>query len=104
MVLLFTFYLLIPLLLQCKILEGAVGLQELKTSRNRIVGLKQTIKVVRNGTAKKVYLAEDADDFIKQSVLSACVDSNMQVIYVNSMKELGGACGIGIGASTAAIV
>ena len=79
-------------------------MQELKASRNRIVGLKQTVKAVRNGAAKKVYIAEDADDFIKQSVLNACKDKNLQIIYVSNMKELGGACGIDIGASTAAII
>jgi large subunit ribosomal protein L7A len=68
------------------------------------VGLKQTVKAVKNGTAKKVYVAMDADDFIKQSVLDACSDKNLQIIYVNNMKELGDACGIDIGASTAAIV
>ena len=79
-------------------------MQELKASHKKIVGLKQTVKAVRNGTAKRVYVAEDADDFIKQSVLDACSDKNLQIIYVNSMKELGDACGIDIGASTAAIV
>jgi large subunit ribosomal protein L7A len=79
-------------------------MQELKASRNRIVGLKQTVKAVKNETVKKVYVAEDADDFIKQSVLDACRDKKIQIIYVNNMKELGDACGIDIGASTAAII
>ncbi|HPL99590.1 MAG TPA: ribosomal L7Ae/L30e/S12e/Gadd45 family protein [Bacillota bacterium] len=69
----------------------------------RTVGLKQTVKAIKNGTAKKVYLAEDADDFIKQSVLDVCRDRDIQIIYVSNMKELGDACGIDIGASTAAI-
>jgi large subunit ribosomal protein L7A len=79
-------------------------MHELKASHKRIVGLKQTVKAVKNGTAKNVYVAEDADDFIKQSVSDVCSDANLQIIYVNSMKELGDACGIEIGASTAAII
>ena len=79
-------------------------MQELKATNKRIVGLKQTVKAVRNGTAKNVYVAEDADDFIKQSVLDACGGTDLQIIYVSSMKELGDACGIDIGASTAAII
>ncbi|HYE81860.1 MAG TPA: ribosomal L7Ae/L30e/S12e/Gadd45 family protein [Clostridia bacterium] len=79
-------------------------MQELKASHKRIVGLKQTVKAVRNGTAKNVYVAEDADDFIKQSVLDACTERNLQIIYVSNMKELGNACGIDIGASTAAVI
>ena len=78
-------------------------MQELKAIHIRTVGLKQTVKAIKNGTAKKVYLAEDADDFIKQSVQDVCRDRNIQIIYVSNMKELGDACGIDIGASTAAI-
>ena len=78
-------------------------MQELKAIHRRTVGLKQTVKAIKNGTAKKVYLAEDADDFIKQSVLYVCRDRDIQIIYVSNMKELGDACGIDIGASTAAI-
>ncbi len=78
-------------------------MQELKAIHRRTVGLKQTVKAIKNGTAKKVYLAEDADDFIKQSVLDVCRDRDIQIIYVSNMKELGDACGIDIGASTAAI-
>lgn len=79
-------------------------MQELKASHKRIVGLKQTLKAIRNGTAKRVYVAENADNFIKQSVFDACSDKKLQIIYVNNMKELGDACGIDIGASTAAII
>ena len=79
-------------------------MQELKLSHKRIVGLKQTVKAIKNGNAKKVYVAEDADDFIKQSVLDACSGKSLQIIYIKNMKELGDACGIDIGASTAAIV
>jgi large subunit ribosomal protein L7A len=79
-------------------------MQELKASHKRIVGLKQTVKAIKNGTAKKVYIAANADDFIKQSVLDACNGKSLQIIYANSMKELGDACGIDIGASTAAIL
>ena len=78
-------------------------MQELKALNRRIVGFKQTVKAIKNGTVTKVYLAEDADDFIKQSVLDVCRDRNIQIIYVSNMKELGDACGIDIGASTAAI-
>lgn len=79
-------------------------MQELKASKRRVVGLKQAVKAIKSGAAKKVYLAKDADDFIKQSVLDACIDKDIQIIYADSMKELGDACGIDIGTSTAAIL
>jgi large subunit ribosomal protein L7A len=79
-------------------------MQELKTSNKRVVGLKQTVKAVKNGTALRVYLAKDADDFIKKSALDACIDKDIQIIYANSMKELGEACGIDVGTSAAAVL
>lgn len=79
-------------------------MQELRTAGKRIVGLKQTVKTVKNDRAMKVYIAKDADDFVRDSVLEACKAKNVQIIYVNTMKELGEACGIDIGASTAAVL
>lgn len=79
-------------------------MQELKSSKLRVVGLKQTVKAIKNDILKKVYIANDADAYIKTSIMDACQDKNFQIIYVDSMKELGEACGIDIGASTAGIL
>lgn len=79
-------------------------MHELKQSKNKVVGLKQTVKVIKNNTASKVYIAQDADEYIKSTVMDAVKNTDIQIIYINTMKELGEACGIDIGASTAAIV
>ena len=76
----------------------------LKNSFNIIIGLKQTLKAIQSDKASKVYLASDADDYIKNSVTEACGQKNLEIVYVNTMKELGEACGIDIGASTAAVI
>lgn len=76
----------------------------LKNSLNIIIGLKQTLKAIQNDKAAKVYLASDSDDYIKKSVMEACAQKNLEIVYVNTMKELGEACGIDIGASTAAVI
>lgn len=76
----------------------------LKSSSDIIIGLKQTLKAVQSDRAAKVYLATDADDYIKKSVCDACAQKNLEIVYVNTMKELGEACGIDIGASTAAVI
>lgn len=79
-------------------------MQDLKSSKKKIVGLKQTVKSVKSGLIGKVYLAKDADDFIRNSILDVCKDRDVQIVYIETMKELGEACGIDIGASTAAIL
>lgn len=76
----------------------------LKNSSDLIIGLKQTLKAIQSDRAAKVYLATDADSYIKKSVTDACVQKNIEIIYVNTMKELGEACGIDIGASTATVI
>jgi large subunit ribosomal protein L7A len=76
----------------------------LKSSSDIIIGLKQTLKAIQSGKAAKVYLATDADDYIKNSVSDACTQKNLEIVYVSTMKELGEACGIDIGASTAAVI
>lgn len=59
-----------------------------------LVGTRQTVKAVKAEKAKSVYLAKDADAHIRKEVETACKNHGVEVIYVNSMTELGAACGI----------
>ncbi len=77
-------------------------MKEFTIRGSRVVGLKQTLRAIGNGTAVEVYLADDADDFIRKSVEKACVDNAVRLIHIGSMKDLGSACGIDREASTAA--
>lgn len=76
----------------------------LKSSKKRIIGLKQTIKAVKENRVCKVYIANDADNFIKNNILKACEGKDLEIVYVNTMKELGEACGIEVKASTASLL
>ncbi|HOB20359.1 MAG TPA: ribosomal L7Ae/L30e/S12e/Gadd45 family protein [Candidatus Atribacteria bacterium] len=79
-------------------------LQKLKTAANKTVGMKQTIKAVQSGSAEVVFLARDVDDHLASRITEACKTAGVEIILVDSMAELGEACGIQVGASTAAIV
>lgn len=68
-------------------------LEDLKAGQV-LVGTRQTVKAVRAGQAKRVYLSMDADEHIRSEVESACKTHEVEVLYVNSMSELGSACGI----------
>lgn len=70
----------------------------------KVVGVKQTVKVIKNGTAKTVYIAEDADAKLIQSVKVLIDENPLEVVYVDSMKDLGKLCGIDVGAATAAVL
>lgn len=68
-----------------------------------IIGVKQTLKAMREGSVKEVYIAEDADHFVTEKVAILAKDLDIPLQRVDSMKKLGAACGIDVGASTVAI-
>lgn len=78
-------------------------LQDLTTASSRTVGMKQTIKAVEAGRARVVFLARDVDDYVANKVRNICSKLGVSIVMVDSMKELGEACGIQVGAATAAI-
>ena len=76
----------------------------LKQATKRVVGNKQTAKAIQKGTAKTVYIADDADVRVVQQLLDACAEARLNVEKLANMQELGKACGIHVGAATAAIL
>lgn len=70
----------------------------------KIVGTKQAIKHIKSKTAVKVYVAKDADTRITQQVINLCTENDIEIIYFDTMKQLGDFCGIDVGASTACLV
>ena len=78
-------------------------LQELKTAK-KVVGIKQLRKALRNGTAIRVFVAEDADPHLTEPILDACASGSVPVEKIPTMAELGTACAIEVGAAVAAIV
>ncbi|WP_164218730.1 50S ribosomal protein L7ae-like protein [Virgibacillus sp. YIM 98842] len=68
-----------------------------------IIGTKQTLKAMKNGEISEVIIADDADPQITQKVSDLADELNIPCQYVDSMKKLGIACGIEVGASTVAI-
>lgn len=68
-----------------------------------VIGTKQTVKALKQGTIKEVVVAEDADRRLILKVAIAATEVNVPILYVDSMKKLGKACGIEVGAAAVAI-
>jgi len=68
------------------------------------IGTKQATKMIELGKASEVFVASDADPRITTKVINLCKKMGVQVTYVDSMKHLGKACGIEVGAAIAAVV
>ncbi len=77
------------------------GLRETKL---RVVGTGEVIKVLRVGNARKVFIAKDATQTVIEPVLKLCKENKIEVLQTLSMKELGAACGIQVGAASAALL
>jgi large subunit ribosomal protein L7A len=69
-----------------------------------VVGIKQSRKAVTAGRAVCVFLAFDADPHITDPLEEICAQHQVPVDRSASMKELGSACGIAVGAAVAALV
>ena len=87
-------------------------LTDLKSAK-KVTGAKQVTRALKNGTARRVFLAQDADPRVtepiellcrEQGTELLCREKDVPVERVASMKELGSACGIAVGSAVAAVV
>lgn len=77
---------------------------ELLKSGNKAIGIKQSLKVVEADNAKVVFIAKDADEKITGNLIELCTAKSIEIIMVDTMKQLGKACGIEVGASAVCLL
>ncbi len=77
-------------------------LSELQTSQ-KTVGLKQSIKKIKSGEAKKVFIATDAAPSLVEEIKAAIKGTETKIVEVSGMKELGRAAGIDVGAAVVVV-
>lgn len=82
----------------------AEALERLRAAEFRAVGTNQTAKAIGRGRAQVVFVARDADRRVVDGVLVAARGRGLEVVEAASMRELGRACGIAVGAAAAAIL
>ena len=78
-------------------------IQEL-SGPNKVVGAKQAKRALRDGRAARLYIAVDADPRLLQPLVQEAVNRQVPVSQVPTMKDLGAACGIAVGAAVAVLV
>ena len=83
----------------------AIGQVSEELRKNKfVVGAKQLKKALKNGTARRVFLACNADPAVTEPIAALCQLNNVDFAWVRSMTDLGHACGIEVGAAAAAAV
>ena len=73
-------------------------------SQEKVIGVKQSRKAIREGRARQVFLACDADPAITGPVASSCAEAGIPVQGGYTMTQLGQACCIAVGASVVAVL
>ena len=71
---------------------------------DRVIGMKQSIKAIEQDDVKTVYLAQDIDQHLQKRLEDSIGDKPLEVIYIESRKKLGKACGIDVGATVVAVL
>ena len=69
----------------------------------KVVGLRRLMKALAAGEIASAYLADDADMFIRMQVTEACEKAGAKLIVVDTMAELGKACGIEVKTAAAGL-
>ena len=74
------------------------------TASEKVVGAKQVKRALKDGRAKKLFWAENADPRVLQPLIQEAVRSGVPLQQIGTMKELGEACGIAVGAAVAVLL
>ena len=69
-----------------------------------VIGIKQTTRALENKKVSMVYLAKDAEERLLKPIRELCAAKGVPIQEVPSMKELGKACKIQVGAAAVAIL
>lgn len=78
-------------------------ISELNT-HNKIVGAKQVKRALDTSVIQAVFIADDAESKVTSDIEKLCISKQIQIIHVDTMKNLGKACGIDINAAVAALL
>ena len=73
-------------------------------SQEKVIGVKQSRKAIREGRVRQVYLACDADPAITDPVADGCASAGIPVETEYTMAQLGRACGIAVGAAVVTVL
>ncbi|MBS4538003.1 ribosomal L7Ae/L30e/S12e/Gadd45 family protein [Clostridium sp. D2Q-11] len=72
--------------------------------KNKVVGSKQAKRFLAKDAVSSIYIAKDADRKVTDELIQIANEKSVEVIFIDSMKELGEACEIDVNAATVAIL
>jgi large subunit ribosomal protein L7A len=79
-------------------------MEEIADGQNKVAGIRQVIRGIREGRIRCVLAASDADDHIKKELAKLCGSAGVELKYVLTKKELGKAMGLKVDCAAAGII
>ena len=76
----------------------------LADANRRVVGTKQLLRAMDEGKVAHAFVAKDADLLLTKRVVDRCFERNIPCTQVESMEQLGRACGIDVKAAAAGLL
>ena len=70
----------------------------------KVTGLKQSQRAVAEGKARHAFIAADAEMRLTTAFRALCEEHGVEITEVETMRELGIACGIQVGAAVAVLL
>ena len=68
----------------------------------KYVGIKQVLKAAKSSDITKVYVGMDAEKRVVEELINICNEKQIEIVYIETMKELGKLAGIEVRAAVAA--
>jgi len=80
------------------------AIEIIKGSKEKIIGLKQTLRAIQQDRVVQVFIASDIEGHITTKIIASCEDKKIPITALNlTQKDLGKLCQIEVGASVVAI-
>lgn len=77
-------------------------LEKLKNA-SKVVGTRRLLRAIQSGEIEEAYIARDADLYIVRQVRQACNEAGVRMVEVDTMVQLGQACGVEVKTASAGI-
>ena len=65
----------------------------------KVIGIKQSTKLIKNGEGKVLYVAKDANAKLISPIIQLAKEKNIDIVEITTMKELGKISGIDVKSS-----
>ena len=69
----------------------------------KVVGTRRLLRAIQAGEIAEAFIARDTDLFISRQVREACRNANVRLNEVDTMKQLGEACGVEVKTASAGL-